>query len=146
MVLVEHDIQPWKSLCETDIDKIQREYLGKGQFFTKQYWIISLSTLKKKPTLLCYIIKYSKQPTRVPAWVWPRFIALMLQSWKGNGYVAVQRASAWVTYSMGSNLGRGRQMILKSKAMVAESLRQRGLLEGKVWERWGVDGVSWPWQ
>lgn len=81
MVLVEHDIQPWKSLCETDIDKIQREYLGKGQFFTKQYWIISLSTLKKKPTLLCYIIKYSKQPTRVPAWVWPRFIALMLQSW-----------------------------------------------------------------
>lgn len=46
--------------------------------------------------------------------------------------MAVQRASAWVTYSMGSNLGRGRQMILKSKAMVAESLRQRGLLEGKV--------------
>lgn len=32
-----------------------------------------------------------------------------LQSWKENGYVTVQKASAQVTYSTGSNLGRGRK-------------------------------------
>lgn len=46
--------------------------------------------------------------------------------------MTVQRASAQVPYSMGSNLGRGRQLRLKSKALVARSLRQRDLLEGKV--------------
>lgn len=35
-------------------------------------------------------------------------------------------------YSMGSNFGRSRQNILKGKSMVAKSLRQNGLLEGKV--------------
>lgn len=58
-------------------------------------------------------------------------------------------------YSMGSNLGRSRQMILKGKSVVAKSRRQKGLLEGKVSGKgrcgWSVPALTmlvsltWGW-